>query len=118
MGELVKIEFNETHFHGSTEKAREVHEVLGVKKAFTDWFKYHAKHMMLEEGEHYIKVTYKDRHRYENIDMPKLADLKSGRGGDRRSIDYIISVDIAKHYCMASQTAMAHRIIEYIVCVT
>ncbi len=106
MGELVKIEFNENHFHESKVKAREVHKVLGAKQDFTSWFKRHVKNMGLVENVDYVKVKF---------DSLKLVNQKSGRGGDRKSIDYEISVDIAKHFCMASNTKMSHTVRNYFI---
>ncbi len=105
MGELIKVDFNENYFSGSTVKAREVHEVLGAKQDFTSWFKYHAKNMGLVEDVDYVKVKFCSLN---------LASKKDGRGGHNK-IDYIISVDIAKHLCMASQTPMSHEVRKYFI---
>ncbi len=96
MGELVKIEFNENHFHESKVKAREVYKVLGVKKDFTDWFKYHVKNMGLVEGKDFLPILGKST-------------------GGRPATDYEISVDVAKHLCMASQTPMSHTVRKYFI---
>ncbi len=88
MGELIKIGFHGEDFYESTVSARRIHELLEVKKDFTDWFKYHAKNMKLVEGVHYTKVTYKDRHRYEILDSPNLGNLKSGAGVHYTKVTY------------------------------
>ncbi len=36
-----------------------------------------------------------------------MANLRKGRGGDNKSVDYDIYVDTAKHFLLASQTSMA-----------
>jgi anti-repressor protein len=93
MGELVKINFGKNHFSESTVQARDVHNVLGVRKYFNDWFNYHVKNMgLVEEKDFYTKLC-------KNTGM---------RG--RPSKDYTISVDTAKHLCMASNTKMSHTI--------
>jgi anti-repressor protein len=93
MGELVKINFGKNHFSESTVQARDVHNVLGVRKAFTTWFQYHVKNMGLTDG---------------NDFLPILGENNGKRG--RPSKDYTIPVDIAKHLCMASNTKMSHTI--------
>ncbi len=115
MHELIKVDINKEDFYESTVSARRIYELLGVKKAFADWFKYHAENMKLVEGVHYTKVAFKDRHSDENLDVPKLGHLKSGRGGDYRSIEYIIPVRIAEHMAMASQTRMSYRIRDHFI---
>ncbi len=110
MHELIKVDINKEDFYESTVSARRIHELLEVKADFSDWFKYHAKNMRLVEGVHYTKVTYKDRHSDDNIGLTNSLNLKSGRGGDRKSIEYIIPVRIAEHMAMASQTRMAYKI--------
>jgi len=131
MGELIKIGFHGEDFYESTVSARRIHELLEVKKDFTDWFKYHAKNMKLVEGVHYTKVTYKDRHKYEIFDLTNLSNQKSGAGdenfapqfygakktgsGGYNKIEYVIPVRIAEHLAMASQTAMAYKIREIFI---
>jgi phage anti-repressor protein len=126
MGELIKIDFNEEDFYESKVSARRIYELLKVRQEFATWFKYHAKNMKLVEGEHYTKVTQKDRHKYESLDLTKLSNQKSGDGdekfcltklsskktgrGGHNKIEYVIPVRIAEHLAMASNTAMAYKI--------
>ncbi len=46
-----------------------------------------------------------------------MGEAKSGLGGDYRSIEYIDPIRIAEHLAMDSNTAIAYRIKEYLVCV-
>ncbi len=84
--------------------------MLEVRRDFTNWFKYHVKINGLVEGRDYFKVTNKDRHSDEDLDSVNSPNLKKGRGGDYKSVDYDIYIDTAKHFLLASQTPMAHTI--------
>jgi phage anti-repressor protein len=64
-----------------------LHERLGIKKDFTDWFKYHIKRVPLVECRDFILLV--------NID-------KQDQWGGHNKVDYMIPFDIAKHLCMMS----------------
>ncbi len=104
MNELIKVDINKEDYYESTVSARRIHKLLGAKQAFTNWFKYHAKNMKLVEGVHYTKVA-----------SDRLTYQKSGRGGDRKSVDYIVPVRIAEHLCMASRTPMSYKIRDHFI---
>ncbi len=71
-------------FYDSEVSARDLHKLLEIEEPFYDWFKGHVKMLGLEEGVHYTKVAYKDRHKYDF-----LQPLKSKK--DYSTIEYIIS---------------------------
>ena len=93
MNELIKIQTNE---NGQAVSARDLHEALQCGQDFTNWFKYQAERIGLQEG----------------IDFSLI--LAESTGG-RPSKDYIIPIDIAKHLAMISGGENAHKIREYFI---
>ncbi len=93
MNELIKVQTNE---NGQSVSARELHEALGIKKDFTDWFKYQSQSLALVEGKDFSPI------------------LGESTGG-RPSTDYVIPLDIAKHLSMVSGGEKAHAIREYFI---
>jgi len=70
------------------EDARDLHRALEVGKDFSTWIKDRIEEYGFIEGQDFVKFG-----------SPKLGNqsgMKSVRGGDRRSIDYHVSFDMAK----------------------
>ena len=84
-----------------TANARELWKFLEVKQQFTDWIKNQIESLDLEENFDYILVSHK-------------SEIKK-HGGDRKSIDYILTLDIAKHIAMASRTEKGKEIRQYFI---
>ena len=77
--------------------ARELHRQLKVGRFFANWIKDRIKKYDFVENIDYFKVIpYKDLKQSKKFDLPKLANQKPKRGGDARSIDYILTIDMAK----------------------
>lgn len=95
MKELIAIENN-----GGIEtvNARNLHEKLGVSRDFSNWIKDRIEKYDFQEGQDYMK-----------IDSPNLAN-QTGRGGDRRSIDYFLSIDMAKELSMVENNSQGRLI--------
>jgi len=79
---------------GSTElvqtvNARALHGFLSVGRDFSPWIKDRTEILGFAEGADWVR----------EIGSPVLGN-QTGRGGDRRSIDYFLSLDMAKHLCM------------------
>jgi len=68
-------------------KASEVYKFLRIDSGFDQWFKYHAEGMPLIEGKDYVRVD------------------DSGSG-----VDYLISDDLSKMLCMASDGFVAKQV--------
>ena len=81
--------------------ARDVHAALEVKTDFSDWIKKRIKQCKFEEN-------------YDFICFLKNEESK-GRGGDRRSIEYIVSLDMAKHLGMMERNNKGHEIRKYFI---
>lgn len=78
---------------------RELHTFLKNGKQFSDWIKHRIGQYGFEENQDYSLVS------------PK-SEIKPGRGGDRRSVDYHLTLDMAKELSMVEnneQGRMARR---------
>lgn len=97
MNDLIKIE--KTQINGAevnSVNARELHEALEVKKAFTTWISTSLDSAGAIEGEDYIK-------------------LKSSLVGSGYQIDYIITTDMSKHISMMSKVPKAKQVRDYFI---
>lgn len=74
-----------------TVNARELHTFLGVGKDFTTWIKGRI-------GEY----GFAEEHDYVIFGSPSLGNQK-GRGGDRRSREYALTLDMAKELAMVER---------------
>ena len=68
--------------------ARDLHTFLGVRWAFTNWIKHLITKYGFVEGVDFI-----------TFDLRKNAN-QVGRGGDRRSVEYHLTIDMAKQLAM------------------
>ena len=92
MTELVAIEAKQFGAETiQTVNARDLHAFLEIGRDFTNWIKDRIAQYDFIEGVDYLK-----------IDSPKLANQK---GGDRRSINYHISLSMAKELSMVERNA-------------
>lgn len=98
MNELIKVTVNEKQ--EQIVLARELHEKLGIQKDFTSWFKYQAEKIGIIENEDYYLLT--------NFGE------QNGSGGHNK-VDYIVTIDTAKHLTMISGGEKAHEIRKYFI---
>ena len=78
---------------------RELHSFLKNGKQFSDWIKQRISQYGFEENQDFSLVSLK-------------SEIKQGRGGDRRSVDYHLTLDMAKELSMVEnneQGRMARR---------
>lgn len=94
MNELITIQTNDNL--EQIVSARELHERLGIAKDFTDWFKQQAERLSLQDGLDFTPFWGKST-------------------GGRPSVDYIVSLEIAKHLVMISGGEKAHEIRNYFI---
>lgn len=80
-----------------TVNARELHGFLGNGKMFSHWIKDRIE-----------KYGFVDGVDYTAVDLPKRAD-QTGRGGDRRSKDYHVSIDMAKELAMVERNDQGRK---------
>jgi anti-repressor protein len=94
MTSIMKISFNDNN--EPVVSAREVFEKLGIQKHFTQWWDYQAEKLGLVPEQDFVTI------------------LLESTGG-RPSTDYILTLDTAKHICMASGGELAGRIRSYFI---
>ena len=102
MSALIKID---TAIVGNEEvsavSARDLYSALEIKKQFADWIKAQINSLNLIENTDFIMIS------------PK-SEIK-GKGGDRRSKEYILTLDAAKHIAMASRTPKGKEVRAYFI---
>lgn len=77
--------------------SRDIHETLELKKDFSDWIKAQIKTLGLEENIDFITYHLK------------------GVGGKFDSIEYVVTLDTAKHIAMASRTKKGKEVRNYFI---
>lgn len=92
MNELVKV-----NFYTQTVSARELHEQLHIGTRFNDWFPRMCEYGFEEGKEYYSKMS------------------KTSESGGRPSVDYDISVDMAKQICMIQRTPEGKAVRQYLI---
>lgn len=83
---IIKVTKNEKG--QQTISARDLYVFLGVKANFTDWIKRRIEKYDFIENVDFTKVSL----------ISQSCDIK--RGGDRKSVNYIITLGMAKELCM------------------
>ena len=97
MNDLIQI--NKMNINGAevnSVNARDLHQALEVKKAFTTWIATSLDNAGAIEGEDYVK-------------------LKSSLEGSGYQIDYIVTTDMSKHIAMMSKVPKAKQIRDYFI---
>ena len=86
--------------------ARSLHEFLNVGRDFSNWIKGRI-----------LTSQYFDGIDYAIFDSPQLANQtsRSGRGGDRKSIGYLISLNTAKEVAMLERNAQGRAVRNYFI---
>lgn len=99
MNDLIKItKTNIGDAEINSVNARELHSQLEVKKAFTTWISTALENAGAIESEDYIK-------------------LKSSLEGSGYQIEYILTLDIAKHIAMMSKVPKSKEIRDYFIAI-
>ena len=81
--------------------ARVLHAFLEVKRDFSNWIKGRIEEFGFERGVDFI-----------GFDSPNPANQNT-RGGDRRSIDYFLTIDMARELAMVERTAKGRQARRY-----
>ena len=92
MNEILKID-NERQ----TVSAKELHERLNIGTRFNDWFPRICEYGFVEGTDFYSKMS------------------KTSEIGGRPSIDYEISIDMAKEICMLQRTPEGRQVRQYLL---
>ncbi|MGY4028372.1 antA/AntB antirepressor family protein [Aeromonas rivuli] len=86
----------------NTVNARELHAFLTVGRDFSTWMKERITEYGFHEGADYVLI-------------PQIRGTKQGRGGDRRSKEYALSLDMAKELAMVERTDEGRRARRYFI---
>jgi len=81
--------------------ARVLHGFLDVKRDFSTWVKGRIEEFGFESGVDFV-----------SFDSPNPGNQNT-RGGDRRSIDYFLTIDMAKELAMVERTAKGRQARRY-----
>ena len=92
MNELIKV--NEDTM---TVSARDLHEKLEISTRFNDWFPRMCEFGFIEGSDFYSKMS------------------KTSEIGGRPSVDYDISIDMAKQICMIQRTEIGKKYRQYFI---
>lgn len=90
--------------------ARDLHAFLEVGRDFSTWIKARIEEYGFVEEEDFSPVLGYQK----NFDSPDLGN-QTGRGGDRRSIDYLLTLDTAKELAMVERTAKGREVRRYFI---
>ncbi|CAI1534209.1 Phage anti-repressor protein [Serratia marcescens] len=82
--------------------ARELHRQLEVGKRFASWIKERIDEYGFVENLDYILIS-------------QIRETKTGRGGDRRSKDYHLTLDTAKELAMVEQNEKGRQVRRYFI---
>ncbi len=96
------LPIQEILFGGELERAvnaRDLWQALEIGKDYSSWIKYQIESLDLEENMDYIVFT-------KNGENPK---------GGRPAIEYILTLDAAKHIAMASKTVQGKKVRQYFI---
>ena len=103
MDELIKITTNEQGH--KLVSARELHEFLEVSRDFTSWIKGRISKYKFVENEDYIIESL----------IHQNGGIKNTQGGDRKSIEYIITLNMAKELSMVENNDKGKQARQYFI---
>lgn len=86
-----------------TVNARELHAFLEVGKVFAAWIQERIQQYGFLENQDFV------------IGFPNLENQKTGRGGDRRSKDYHLTLDMAKELAMVERNDKGRQARRYFI---
>lgn len=97
-----------TVFHGDIDQttemlcnARDLHKFLNVGRDFSNWIKNRIKQYGFVKGQDFVLVRQNGR--------------TNGKGGDRRSVDYHITLDMAKELAMIENNEQGRKVRRYFI---
>lgn len=91
--------------------ARDLHQFLNVGRDFSTWVKDRVEQYGFIEGEDFSPVLGKST----SFDSPNRGNQNGGRGGDRRSIDYHLTLDTAKELAMVENNEQGRQVRRYFI---
>ncbi|ORF03850.1 hypothetical protein BGI05_04695 [Snodgrassella alvi] len=82
--------------------ARDLHKALQVGRKFATWITERIKEYVFVENQDYILIS-------------QNREIKTGRGGDRRSKEYHLTLDMAKELAMVEKTEVGRQVRKYFI---
>jgi phage anti-repressor protein len=82
--------------------ARDLHKALQVGRKFATWITERIKEYGFIENQDYILIS-------------QNGEIKTGRGGDRRSKDYHLTLNMAKEMAMVEKTEIGRQVRRYFI---
>lgn len=96
--------------------ARDLHEFMEVGKKFASWINGRISKYKFQENVDFACISQETFKKYGgSIDFPNLGNQKSGRGGDRRSKEYLLTPNMAKELGMIENNPKGHQIRRYFI---
>ena len=97
MNEIIKIDLNENH--EPIVSGRQLHEALGVKTRYNDWFNRMTEYGFIENQD-YLAITQK---------------RVTAQGNSTNQVDHIIKLDMAKEIAMIQRTERGKQVRQYFI---
>lgn len=99
MNDIIKVNYDSAD--RPTVSGRELHEALGIKTPYTQWFDRMCEYGFKENVDY--TTFHKNVKRTDGVEMPKP------------QTDHIISLDMAKELCMIQRSEIGKRFREYFI---
>jgi phage anti-repressor protein len=100
--EIIKHRFDENEINSIN--ARDLHRVLQVKDKFATWITRRIEKFQFEENIDFMVVSL----------VSQKSEIKK-RGGDRRSKEYILTIDMAKELAMVENNEIGRNVRRYFI---
>ncbi|MBB2486315.1 antA/AntB antirepressor family protein [Mitsuaria sp. WAJ17] len=91
--------------------ARDLHKALGVGRVFAAWIKGRIDDYGFELGSDYVTMAARDA----RLDFPDPENQVAQHGGDRRSVDYHLTLDMAKELAMLENNDLGRQVRRYFI---
>ena len=89
---------------------RELYKWLKVGRRFADWIKDRIeKYDFIKDADFFKIIPHKELKQTDNFDFTTLRNQKNKRGGDVRSIEYILTIDMAKKIAMLENNEIGKK---------
>ncbi|MFN4236873.1 MAG: antA/AntB antirepressor family protein [Vogesella sp.] len=100
-----------------TVNARELHAFLEVGKVFAAWIQERIQQYGFVENQDYVIgfPNLENQNTGWTVDSPILANQQVGRGGDRRSKEYHLTLDMAKELAMVERNQKGREARRYFI---
>jgi phage anti-repressor protein len=102
IGDLIAIEERRIGDENRAVSARALHRGLGIRRDFTTWIKLQIKRAKLVEGEDFEEV---------------YTQKGENPAGGRPRVDYLLTLDAAKHIALMSGTTRGREVRRYFIAV-